>query len=165
MISQSIIFQTYGVHLSKNFYLVNARRELRSLTASKSKHLCYTPYTANNLRALRQSAVSFKLRTVPARRGAVLAELELTEENVEAVLVDARQHFDHLFDESVGMTGKVTLAELDGPVVLLRLEGRFWHERSMILARMGTYLMEKIPEILDVDIEDESQLSDSPENF
>ncbi|KAJ7009996.1 hypothetical protein NC653_000647 [Populus alba x Populus x berolinensis] len=47
--------------------------------------------------------------------------------------------------------GQVELAELDGPFVVISLKGRFWHERSM--------------EILEVEIEDEKQLDDSPENF
>ncbi|XP_071734370.1 uncharacterized protein [Rutidosis leptorrhynchoides] len=73
--------------------------------------------------------------------------------------------FSHLFDTSVGMTGVAELAEVDGPFVKIRLKGRFWHERSLILARLGNYLKERIPEILEVDIEDEKQLDDSPENF
>ncbi|KMZ76327.1 hypothetical protein ZOSMA_103G00330 [Zostera marina] len=91
--------------------------------------------------------------------------LDLTEENVEQVLVDARTKFGQIFDTSVGMTGVVDLAELDGPYVKLRLKGRFWHTREMVLARLGNYLKIRIPEILEVDIEDEGQLDDSPENF
>lgn len=87
-------------------------------------------------------------------------------------------------------TGVAELAEVDGPFVKIRLKGRFWHERSLVLARLGNYLKERIPvslvhfnlvtffiygynnggngcfqEILEVDIEDEKQLDDSPENF
>lgn len=94
------------------------------------------------------------------------ASLDLTEDNVKQVLDDARTtKFSHLFDTSVGMTGVAELAEVDGPFVKIRLKGRFWHERSLILARLGNYLKERIPEILEVDIEDEKQLDDSPENF
>ncbi|KAI3809665.1 hypothetical protein L1987_19262 [Smallanthus sonchifolius] len=73
--------------------------------------------------------------------------------------------FSHIFDTSVGMTGVAELAEVDGPFVKIRLKGRFWHERSLVLARLGNYLKERISEILEVDIEDEKQLDDSPENF
>ncbi|KVI10587.1 hypothetical protein Ccrd_011021 [Cynara cardunculus var. scolymus] len=73
--------------------------------------------------------------------------------------------FSHLFDTSVGMTGVAELSEVDGPFVKIRLKGRFWHERSLVLARLGNYMKERIPEILEVDIEDEKQLDDSPENF
>lgn len=43
-----------------------------------------------------------------------------------AVLLDAREELLQLFDLNVGITGKAELAELDGPVVRLRLSGRFW---------------------------------------
>ncbi|KAL8205387.1 hypothetical protein R6Q57_008938 [Mikania cordata] len=86
----------------------------------------------------------------------ISASLDLTEDNVK---------FSHIFDTSVGMTGVAELAEVDGPFVKIRLKGRFWHERSLVLARLGNYLKERIPEILEVDIEDEKQLDDSPENF
>ncbi|KAL7593448.1 uncharacterized protein LOC111914537 isoform X1 [Lactuca sativa] len=95
----------------------------------------------------------------------ISASLDLTEDNVKLVLDDARTKFSHLFDASVGMTGVAELAEVDGPFVKIRLKGRFWHERSLVLARLGNYLKERIPEILEVDIEDEKQLDDSPENF
>ncbi|KAD3066704.1 hypothetical protein E3N88_34584 [Mikania micrantha] len=87
----------------------------------------------------------------------ISASLDLTEDNVKL--------FSHIFDTSVGMTGVAELAEVDGPFVKIRLKGRFWHERSLVLARLGNYLKERIPEILEVDIEDEKQLDDSPENF
>lgn len=57
------------------------------------------------------------------------------------------------------------LAELDGPFLKLRLKGRFWHERSMVLARLANFLQKRIPEISGVQIEDEAQLDDSPESF
>eukprot|EP00253_Pinus_taeda_P028360 PITA_28360 len=94
-----------------------------------------------------------------------LEPLDLTEENVNQVLIDARSELMQLFDSSVGISGVVELAEVDGPFVKLRLKGRFWHERSLVLARIGAYLQKRIPEILEVDIEDEAQLDDSPENF
>ncbi|CAN6716897.1 unnamed protein product [Malus baccata var. baccata] len=88
--------------------------------------------------------------------------LDLTEDNIRQVLADARVEFGQLFDTSVGMTD---LAELDGPFVKISLKGRFWHERSVVLARLANYLKQRIPEILEVDIEDEKQLDDSPANF
>ncbi|XP_061354622.1 uncharacterized protein LOC133299058 isoform X3 [Gastrolobium bilobum] len=71
--------------------------------------------------------------------------LDLTENNVRQVLVDARGELGQIFDTSVGITGKVELAELDGPFVKISLKGRFWHERSMVLARVGNYLKQRIP--------------------
>ncbi|KAK7244841.1 hypothetical protein RIF29_39669 [Crotalaria pallida] len=93
------------------------------------------------------------------------APLDLTEDNVRQVLVDAREELGQIFDTSVGMTGKVELVELDGPFVKISLKGRFWHKRSTVLARVANYLKQRIPEILEVDIENEKQLDDSPENF
>ncbi|XP_014495218.1 uncharacterized protein LOC106757135 [Vigna radiata var. radiata] len=91
--------------------------------------------------------------------------LDLTEDNVRQALEDARQELSQIFDTSVGMTGVVELADLDGPFVKLSLRGRFWHKRSTVVARIANYLKQRIPEILEVDIEDEKQLDDSPENF
>lgn len=96
---------------------------------------------------------------------ASLQPLDLTEDNVKRVLVDARDKFGQIFDVSAGMTGVAELAELDGPFVKISLKGRFWHKRSTVLDRLANYLKQRIPEILEVDIEDEKQLDDSPENF
>ncbi|XP_048138991.1 uncharacterized protein LOC115741957 isoform X2 [Rhodamnia argentea] len=107
-----------------------------------------------------------RLRPVSAAAapGVPSPPLDLTEENIRLVLADARVELAQIFDTSVGITGQVELAELDGPFVKISLKGRFWHERSMVLARVGNYLKQRIP-ILEVDIEDEKQLDDSPENF
>ncbi|KAF3442724.1 hypothetical protein FNV43_RR16641 [Rhamnella rubrinervis] len=91
--------------------------------------------------------------------------LDLTEDNIREVLADARVELAQLFDDSVGITGQVELAELDGPFVKISLKGRFWHKRSTVVARLANYMKQRIPEILEVDIEDEKQLDDSPENF
>ena len=104
-------------------------------------------------------------RLLPIVVSAAMQPLDLTEENVEKVLADARVELAQLFDNSVGITGQAELAELDGPFVKIRLRGRFWHKRSTVLARLDNYLKHRIPEILEVDIEDEKQLDDSPENF
>lgn len=96
---------------------------------------------------------------------ALFTPLDLTEENINRALEDAKLELGQLFDTSVGITGKAELAELDGPYVKIRLSGRFWHERSVVLSRLGNYLKHRIPEILEVDIEDEKQLDDSPDNF
>uniref|UniRef100_A0A0D9XEY3 NIF system FeS cluster assembly NifU C-terminal domain-containing protein n=1 Tax=Leersia perrieri TaxID=77586 RepID=A0A0D9XEY3_9ORYZ len=89
-----------------------------------------------------------------AAAAAITASLDLTEDNL-----------GQLFDTSVGITGQVDLAELDGPFVKLRLKGKFWHTRATVLARIGNYLKNRIPEILEVEIEDEKQLDDSPAAF
>ncbi|MCO5567581.1 hypothetical protein L7F22_021275 [Adiantum nelumboides] len=91
--------------------------------------------------------------------------LDLTPDNVERVLIDARSELLQLFDTSVGITGFAELADLDGPFLKLRLQGRFWHQRSVVLSRLKNYLQKRIPEIVEVQIEDESQLDDSSANF
>jgi hypothetical protein len=53
----------------------------------------------------------------------------------------------------------VDFVELDGPVVVLRLKGRFWHERTTVLDRVANFLQQRIPEIIDVVVEDEWQLT------
>ncbi|KAI4989854.1 hypothetical protein ZWY2020_038217 [Hordeum vulgare] len=103
-------------------------------------------------------------RPCRARAGciSITASLDLTEDNVRQAIVDAKAELAQLFDTSVGITGQVDLAELDGPFVKLRLKGKFWHTRATVVARIGNYLKNRIPEILEVEIEDEDQLDDSP---
>jgi hypothetical protein len=40
------------------------------------------------------------------------------------------------------------------------LRGRFWHQRPTVLARVGAYIKGRIPEVVDVVIEDPYQLTD-----
>ncbi|KAF7059402.1 hypothetical protein CFC21_066315 [Triticum aestivum] len=111
---------------------------------------------------------SLRCRRRPCRARAraasisITASLDLTEDNVRQAIVDAKAELAQLFDTSVGITGQVDLAELDGPFVKLRLKGKFWHTRATVVARIGNYLKNRIPEILEVEIEDEDQLDDSP---
>ncbi|CAN0875673.1 hypothetical protein LINGRAHAP2_LOCUS10971 [Linum grandiflorum] len=115
---------------------------------------------------LRQQRSCFKSGATGAGgAGVPHPPLDLTEDNIRQVLAEARLELGQLFDGSVGITGEVELADLDGPYVKISLKGRFWHKRSTVVARLGNYLQQRIPEILEVDIEDEKQLDDSPANF
>mmetsp|Transcript_5056 Transcript_5056/g.12067 ORF Transcript_5056/g.12067 Transcript_5056/m.12067 type:complete len:203 (-) Transcript_5056:196-804(-) len=92
------------------------------------------------------------------------SQLELDEETVFRVLQACRAEIGTLFgytaeNRGVGITGGVDYVELDGPVVVLSLKGRFWHERTTVLSRVSNYLQQRIPEIIDVTVEDEWQLS------
>lgn len=91
-------------------------------------------------------------------------QLEMDEETVMRVLNACREEIGTVFgytaeNRGVGITGGVDYVELDGPVVVLRLKGRFWHERTTVLARVANYLQQRIPEIIDVIVEDEWQLT------
>lgn len=79
---------------------------------------------------------AFKARVLraPTRWRCQLEPLLLTESSVNQALEEARSVLGTLFDESAGITGKVHLASLDGPIVVLRLEGRFWHKRSDVVS-------------------------------
>lgn len=60
----------------------------------------------------------------------------------------------------MGITGGVDYSGLDGPTVVLSLKGRYWHQRTAVLERVGNYLQQRIPEIVDVTVEDPYQLTD-----
>merc|ERR1712070_794599 len=92
-------------------------------------------------------------------------ELFLSEENVNAVLDQARVDLGTLFGNSnenraVGITGDVLLAEITAGTVVLRFEGRFWHARPTVLARLASFLRARIPEIIDVVVEDPIMLTE-----
>ena len=69
-------------------------------------------------------------------------------------------HRCHFLLSGVGITGGVDFVEMDGPTVVIRLKGRFWHQRTTVLDRVANYLQQRIPEIVDVDVEDPYQLTD-----
>lgn len=92
--------------------------------------------------------------------------LILTEDNVRGVLQACREEISSVFgylpeNREVGITGRVEFVDLDGPDVVLELCGRFWHERRTVLARVASYLKERIPEIVDVVVDDEASLIDA----
>mmetsp|Transcript_16041 Transcript_16041/g.32068 ORF Transcript_16041/g.32068 Transcript_16041/m.32068 type:complete len:173 (+) Transcript_16041:27-545(+) len=96
--------------------------------------------------------------------------IECSEENVQLALEECKQILQTMFgnfeeNRNIGITGDVSLADIDGPFITLRLEGRFWHKRADVLARVTNYLLTRIPEIVDVSIEDPAQLDDlNPDN-
>ena len=107
------------------------------------------------------SAASAASAAAPSATG----ELYLSAENVERVLAEAKAELGTLFGTSsenraVGITGDVSLAELEGATVVLRFEGRFWHARPTVLARLANFLQNRIPEIVDVVVEDPIMLTE-----
>ena len=63
-------------------------------------------------------------------------------------------------NRGVGITGGVDHVEMDGPIVVLSLKGRYWHQRTTVLDQVGSYIMGRIPEIVDVIVHDEWELTD-----
>lgn len=62
----------------------------------------------------------------------------LSEENIEVALLEMKQLLGSMFGNSsenldVGITGDVEFVGLDGPIVVLRLKGRFWHKRADVV--------------------------------
>ena len=112
---------------------------------------------------------SFAPRIAPQTRKTMryaVEEMYLCDENVEKVLEGAREDMAAVFgyaadSQKVGITGTVELVEIEGPVVIIRLGGRFWHKRSDVVQRVANYLIERIPEICDVEVEDAAQLDDA----
>uniref|UniRef100_A0A0E0M2L5 Uncharacterized protein n=1 Tax=Oryza punctata TaxID=4537 RepID=A0A0E0M2L5_ORYPU len=101
-------------------------------SAASFTRLCSLSTFTGTRRSVRHQQRRRWLR--PRRAAAIAASLDLTEDNL-----------GQLFDTSVGITGQVDLAELDGPFVKLRLKGKFWHTRATVLARIGNYLKNRIP--------------------
>ena len=54
----------------------------------------------------------------------------------------------------------VEFVELDGPSVIVRLTGRFWHKRADVVERVESYILERIPECVSVEIDDPASLDD-----
>jgi hypothetical protein len=97
------------------------------------------------------------------------SQLELTEETVLRVLMACREELGTLFGYSaenrgVGITGGVDYVDMDGPSVIISLKGRYWHTRPMVLDRVANYLQQRIPEIIEVMIEDPWQLTKEANN-
>ncbi|KAF5201519.1 Multidrug efflux pump subunit acrb like [Thalictrum thalictroides] len=151
--------------LPSTFSLSPSSLSVPTTSNNSNSYLCFKfPKNSTNLRRRSKNGRTSASAGVGVI-SAALQPLDLTEDNVRLALEDARTEFAQIFDTSVGMTGVAELAEVDGPFVKIRLRGRFWHERSLVMARLGNYLKQRIPEILEVDIEDEKQLDDSPANF
>ncbi len=104
------------------------------------------------------------LRAKPTVQSA-LEPLVLSEDAVQQALVEVEEKLGSVFGTSaenrnVGITGRVE-GWVDGPNVVLRLTGRFWHKRSDVFARVSAYLLERIPEICEIEIESAEQLDDA----
>ncbi|KAJ1470706.1 hypothetical protein T484DRAFT_1641030, partial [Baffinella frigidus] len=78
-------------------------------------------------------------------------------------LEEAKEMLGTIFGNSaenraIGITGDVEMTDVDGPFVTVSLSGRFWHKRVDVLARVANYLTTRIPEVVEVYIQDPEQL-------
>jgi hypothetical protein len=81
--------------------------------------------------------------------------MELCEENAELVIQEVRDELGTIFgydkgSREVGITGEIELVEIDGPTVIVALNGRFWHATDTVMMRVSSYVMQRIPEVIDV---------------
>jgi hypothetical protein len=91
--------------------------------------------------------------------------IPLTEENVQGVLAACREEIGTMFGYSaenrgVGITGGVDFVDFDGPSIILKLKGRFWHQRPTVLDRVEKYIQGRIPEVIECYVEDPWELTD-----
>ena len=101
------------------------------------------------------------------RSDGVVPQMHLDEENVQQCLDEliesdyGQQMFGHSdLAAGVGITGQLEFVELHGPEVILRLSGAFWHRRETVLGRAAMYINARIPEVMEVNVEDPSELED-----
>ena len=96
-------------------------------------------------------------------------ELFLSEENAISVIEDCMKELGTIFgntqeNQDVGITGLIEFVELDGPNMVIRFTGRFWHDKKMVLARVTNYIKTRIPECLDIILENPEQLEEDDQN-
>jgi len=101
------------------------------------------------------------------RSDAIVDTLPLNEENTKQCLEElvhsdyGNQMFGcHELPASYGITGSIDFVEVDGPEVILTLDGAFWHKRGTVLGRAAMWLNARIPEIVHVNVKDPTELED-----
>ena len=92
--------------------------------------------------------------------------MELCEENAMLVIDEIRQELGTIFgytadSRAVGITGAIDLVEVDGPTIRVSLAGRFWHATDTVMLRVESYIKNRIPEVIDVELDmSKSQIQD-----
>lgn len=96
--------------------------------------------------------------------------MPLDEDNVESCLQEfidsdyGKTMFGkHDLPASYGITGDLEFVELHGPEVILSLSGKFWHRRETVLGRAAMWLNACMPEIVQVNVENQEELKDFEE--
>jgi len=123
--------------------------------------------TTNNLQMLSGNHEDNNIYDNWRSRDAIVDTTHLDDANVRSVLHEF-VHSNHgklMFGchptpSSHGITGSIGLDTIDGPTVSLTLEGKFWHRRETILGFAAMWLNARIPEIIEVYVEDPEELKD-----
>lgn len=81
--------------------------------------------------------------------------LELCDENVSIVMEEIRNELGTIFgydakSREVGISGQIELVEIDGPAIVVALNGRFWHATDTVMARVESFVRQRIPEVTEV---------------
>lgn len=116
-------------------------------------------------RCAKERSLRLGARSLKAREQRIL-----TDENVQAVLQEAKQTLSTVFgnDENrrVGITGDVRFVGTDGATVVLEFTGQFWHQRSVVLQRLDKFIRDRIPECVQVVANDsDAHSAEKPQNF
>jgi len=151
-----------GVQMSAGFLAPTALA--RSAFSPASRCVSRAPTTAVRARVVHRGGV-LQLRSQEEAKMADLDKLDLSEETVVQALEEAKEMLGTIFGNSaenraIGITGDVEMTDVDGPFVTVSLSGRFWHKRVDVLARVANYLTTRIPEVVEVYIQDPEQLDD-----
>lgn len=127
--------------------------------------------------AMPRSALALFVAAKPSAgtgRALDMEPLELCQENAELVIEEVRRELGTIFgydpaSQAVGITGAIELVEVDGPTISVSLSGRFWHATDTVMLRVGSFVRNRIPEVIDVvldmersDIKDDNRLNTEP---
>jgi hypothetical protein len=55
--------------------------------------------------------------------------------------------------KAVGITGEIEFTDVDGPSIVISLRGRFWHATDTILMRIESFVKQRIPEVISVELD------------
>lgn len=84
--------------------------------------------------------------------------MELCEENAAIVIEEIRTELGTIFgydagSRSAGITGEIDLVEVDGPNIVIKLKGRFWHATDTVMMRVESFVKNRIPEVISVTLD------------
>jgi len=124
--------------------------------------LLYTVGAFQNVRpvlAARRSSWGSSSSSSSLHMGALNSSpMELCEENAVLVIEEVRAELGTIFgydagSRSAGITGEIELVELDGPTMVVKLRGRFWHATDTVMMRVESFVKQRIPEVISVTLD------------